>query len=516
MKLVMQRVHMNKCNCRESKQITLDRDFNVPDARPDALQIMKEQGEIQIEEAHMMEGKASIKGNMHFQGLYAAEGEARISEMSGSIPFEEMIPLSCAERGDELTVQASFGDLRSELINSRKLGMKAIVNLDVKAETVCDGEGAVDMEEAENVYCQKKTLDISRLVFSKKDTLRVRDEWKIPGTKDAIGKILYTDVQLGEMNTRMLENELQADGQATFFVVYLGEGEEGTINYFENTIPIQGTIDCDGCQPDNVAQVMCGIHSRDIEIKEDEDGENRVMDIELVVDFDIKVYGQEQLELLTDFYSLTELCKPIYKESFFENLVVHNKNKAKFTGKVETGEYAPLQIWNVTGDLRVDRQIQKADCVVVEGVVDTSILYLTGDERIPLATVKGSIPFEQTVEAEGITENSNVWLRGTLEQISGTVTGEKEIEVKAVAALDVIAFERIEEPIICDYESEEIDWKARSREPGMVGYVVKEGETLWDVAKQFSTTEDSIREINQLEQATIQTGDILLVLKEVC
>lgn len=516
MKLVMQRVHMNKCNCKESKQITLDRDFNVPDARPDALQIMKEQGEIQIEETHMIEGKASIKGALHFQILYAAEGEMRISEMSGSIPFEEMIPLSCAERGDELTVQASLDDLRSELINSRKLGIRAIISLEVKAETICDGEAAVDIEEAENVYCKKKTREISRLVFSKKDTLRVRDEWKIPGTKDAIGKILYSNVQLGEMNTRMLDGELEADGQATFFVIYSGEGEDGGINYFENTIPIQGKIACQGCQPDMTAQVICGIHSRDMEIKEDEDGENRVLDIELVIDFDIKVYGQEQLELLTDFYFLSENCKPIYEDSFFENLIVHNRNKAKFTGKIETGEYAPLQIWNVTGDLRIDRQIQQENYVVVEGAVDASILYLTGDENIPLATIKGSIPFVQKVEAEGVTEYSNIWLQGRLEQISGTVTGEKEMEIKAIAALDIIAFERIEEPIISNYESEPSNRKERSREPGMIGYVVKGGETLWDIAKKFRTTEDSICEINERENTDIREGDMLLILREVC
>ena len=55
MNLITKRVHMNRCNGREVKQLTLDRDFNVPDARPEALQIMKEQGEVQIEEVHMME-----------------------------------------------------------------------------------------------------------------------------------------------------------------------------------------------------------------------------------------------------------------------------------------------------------------------------------------------------------------------------------------------------------------------------------------------------------------------------
>lgn len=516
MKLIMQRVHMNKCNCREKKQITLDRDFNVPDIKPDALQIMKEQGEIQIEEAHMMDGKASVRGTMLFQILYACDGENGISEMKGSIPFEETIPLNIAGREDELSVQASFIDLRSELINSRKLGIKAVINLDAKAETVCDGEGAVGIEDAENVYCKKKTMDVSRLVFSKKDILRVRDEWKIPGTKDSIDTILYSDVQLGEINTRMMENELQVEGQATFFVIYVGEGEGSNINFFENTIPIEGSIDCSGCMPDMVAQVITGLHSRDIEIKEDEDGENRVLDMELVVDFDIKVYGQEQLELLTDFYSLKEICKPIYENSFFENLLMHNKNKIKIMGKISSGEFAPLQIWNTTGEIRIDRQTQQKNSLFVEGVVEVNVLYLTGDEKIPLATLKGNIPFEQTVEAEGICETSNVWLQCSLEQISAALTGEKEVEIKAVVSLDVIAFERIEEPIIRDYESEEIDWKERSHEPGMVGYVVQQSETLWDVAKQFCTTEDRIREINQLEKDEIKPGELLLVLKEVC
>ena len=151
MNLITKRVHMNRCNGREVKQLTLDRDFNVPDARPDALQIMKEQGEVQIEEVHMMEGKASVKGLLHFQILYASDGDIPVSEMTGTIPFEETILLPQAKAEDEISVQAEIGDLKSELINSRKLGMKAIVVLNVTAGSVCDGEGAIDIEGGEDI-----------------------------------------------------------------------------------------------------------------------------------------------------------------------------------------------------------------------------------------------------------------------------------------------------------------------------------------------------------------------------
>ena len=287
------------------------------------------------------------------------------------------------------------------------------------------------------------------------------------------------------------------------------------MNFYENVIPVEGKIDCNGCDTGMVAQVVTGIHSRDLEIKEDEDGESRVLDVELVIDFDIKVYGQEQLELLSDFYSTAWKCSPVYEDSYFENLIVQNKSKVRISGKVEAeSDRTPLQIWDVSGEIRIDRREQKENGVQVEGVVDVSVLYLTEDERIPLASVKGTLPFEQLVEAEGIDENSNIWLRGTLEQISGTVAGDNEIEVKAVAALELIAFERIEAPIITNYETEEIDWKARSREPGIIGYVVQAGEELWDIAKAFFTTKESIMEINHMENETVKEGDILLILKE--
>ena len=95
------------------------------------------------------------------------------------------------------------------------------------------------------------------------------------------------------------------------------------------------------------------------------------------------------------------------------------------------------------------------------------------------------------------------------------VTGEKEIEIKAVAALDLLVFDRMEEPIVSRYESEEVDWDAFRSAPGMVGYVVQEKETLWDIAKKFFTTVEAIMEVNQKETEQVQTGDMILILKEV-
>ena len=223
-------------------------------------------------------------------------------------------------------MHATIEDLRGELINSRKFGIKAIINMEVLAETIYDGEGAVDIEGDENILKRIKNLDITRLILSKKDTLRVRDECKIPGTKDTIGRILYDDVDLLEVETRVGEDKLVLSGEASLFIIYLSADEVPQLNFHECIIPLSGEVNCGGCDETNVVQAEVGIHSRELEVKSDEDGEDRVIDVEIVLELAVKAYGEEQMELLTDFYSTKKECRPVFETSYFENLIMKNKS----------------------------------------------------------------------------------------------------------------------------------------------------------------------------------------------
>ena len=52
--------------------------------------------------------------------------------------------------------------------------------------------------------------------------------------------------------------------------------------------------------------------------------------------------------------------------------------------------------------------------------------------------------------------------------------------------------------------------------PGMVGYIVKEGDTLWNIAKRYSTTVSNIMEDNGLTSDVIKPGMRLMILKLYC
>ena len=60
---------------------------------------------------------------------------------------------------------------------------------------------------------------------------------------------------------------------------------------------------------------------------------------------------------------------------------------------------------------------------------------------------------------------------------------------------------------------EPLDYEMIQQIPGIVGYIVKEDDTLWSIAKTFFTTIESIREQNDgIEE--VNPGDKLLIVKE--
>lgn len=517
MELIKKNIRMDQIKCQSNLQLTLDDDYNVPDVKPDIERIVKEQGGVRIHEITPMNGKLLVKGALEFNVLYIGESHGQmLHNMKGMLPFEEMVNMdeTCAE--DSIRVKWDLEDMTISIINSRKINVKAIVSLSFAAENIYDEEAAVGMEEAD-IEFQTRRLPLTSLVVSKKDTCRIKDEVVLSLGKPNIAEILYSEYELENKDARLQENKIALKGDLRLFLLYAGDTQDQMIQYYETQIPVNCSIDCNGCDERMILDTDISILSADIQVKPDEDGEERVLDVEAVLELDIKVYEEEELEILDDFYSVDEEIVPVKKNTTYKHLLMKNNSKVRLLESItlESGQPQILQICNASGQVKLDETTIEENGILVEGVLSIQLLYITEDDQRPMGVMKGMIPFSQLVEIKGIRPNSRFDMRASLDQLNTLMVSGNEVEIKAAINLDTIAFHVAEEEIIVDAENKGSLFEKLQELPSIVGYIVEEGDTLWTIAKNFFTTVDKIKELNDLENDRIKRGDKLLLVKEV-
>ena len=62
---------------------------------------------------------------------------------------------------------------------------------------------------------------------------------------------------------------------------------------------------------------------------------------------------------------------------------------------------------------------------------------------------------------------------------------------------------------------EPLDMEQLQNRPGLVGYITKEGDDLWQIAKENHTTIRDIMETNGWKEKELKPGDTILIVKQV-
>lgn len=498
-------------------QMTLDDDFNVPDVKPDVEKIVKEQGNIVIFEVKPQNGKFLVRGELHFELLYVSEDDENpVHSLSGSLPFEEVVNMDEATTTDEILCKWDMEDLSTSLINSRKCSVRAIVSLTYTVKERYEEEVALEIEEEENVWCLRKDMTYSDCIENKKDTYRIKEEIVLPSSKPDIVELLYSEAVLQGVETRLIPEGIHMSGSIEVFILYVGDEEDKRIYYSQNKIPFSGTVKLDEYNEDMIAHVIVNILNKDIQIKADEDGEKRIIDCEVVLELAMQIYEEENIEIVEDVYSTKKEFCPQKKTIYFDQILYKNNSKARISEQMILTESSGkiLQICNGTGTVRIEEEEIVEDGIQVEGVVEVQLLYVTDDDESPLGAQKGVVPFRHLVEVPGITKDTVYEMTPYLEELSVAMVDGNDAEVKAMIAVNVIAFSPCEANVISSVEVKELDLNKLEKIPGLVGYIVKEGDTLWSIAKKFFTTTQSIMEQNELDTQEVKPGDKLLLVKK--
>lgn len=517
MELITKKMYMMERKCDAVSQVTFDEDLNVPDVKPDIGRMIQKKGDIQIDDIQISEGRAYITGALLVCLLYVSDSEERkIQSLMGTLPVGETLNLEGLENGDKVQLKWEIEDLSVQLINSRKLNIKALVTFTAYVEDTMELELPIGVED-EDISQKKEDISVMGVAVHKKDTMRVKADISLSSNKPDIYELLWNTVEVRGLDIRAENDKIAVKGELFVFALYRGNDDNNSLQWLEHSVPFYQELECTGCTTDMIPNVEASMPHSDLKVRQDEDGEERVFSIDAVLELEMKIYEEEELSLLLDVYTPAKDCQAVREKRNLESLLVKNFSKCKVNDRVkaENSQGKILQICHSDGNVKVDSTTIVENGILAEGIVQVRILYIIGDDEMPFYSMETMIPFEHVVEAAGITPGCSYHLRADLEQLSTTMIDSDEIEVKIVMNLNALVLKQIPTGLIRGIEEHELDREKLRSMPGIVGYQVQPGDSMWDIAKKFYTTISTIVELNGLEDEKIKTGDTLILMKKV-
>ena len=135
-----------------------------------------------------------------------------------------------------------------------------------------------------------------------------------------------------------------------------------------------------------------------------------------------------------------------------------------------------------------------------------------------MMAVNETLPFNEVVEVAGLSpETSRISydLEAGIDQLTTALLDQSQVECKAQIRLCVIVFENHTVKNVEKIEAAPLDGEQLRMQPGMIGYIVKEGDDLWNIAKTHRVTIPQIMELNELTEEAVQPGNKLMIVKTI-
>lgn len=495
---------INKLVAEKKEIIFAEGDMIVPDSKPDILNTICTSGVVSIYKKEAQEQKVRIDGAINTYIMYMPDGtEDTVRGLNTTIDFSENINVSNCNEGMNVISEVKVKSIEGKVINGRKVGIKATLEVNLKIYLNEDVEVINEIQNENNIQILKEDLRVNSLVGQGETKIYAKDNIQIDNM-DNLAEVLKAQICLVDKDIKISYNKVLTKSEAEIKIMYLTEDNRiNTINY---KIPVVGFIDIQNVTEENICDVSYEI--RNVIIKPNTQDEHSIY-IEIEIEVICNVYEEKQINLIQDMYS------PTQNIDFEKKQITTMTEKQNITQIKQIREKVNLR--DIEGLNLID--VETVPTIVNENKINSKILYeaelslkfIFTDARMQISVKDAKIPFEYTIEnlqnGESLNTNSNmeVCAQDFIIQDGGDINCNIDVQTDTnmyrTANLNMI--DSIEE----NDEREEQDYS-------IAIYIVKKGDTLWNIAKEFGSTVDGIARVNGIEDKNqIMPGQKLYIPK---
>ncbi len=519
LELIREAVRLNQPIGEDTTQAIVENDIIVPDIKPDIARILLLDGDAFVNGVETASDKLLITGTVRYKILYVSDDpEQPIKSINTSSGFHYSVDIPEARQGMQSRVKCDIEHMEYEILNSRKVNVKAILNLYGKVTSPFEQYITRDFSGVEEVQVLRNTISVNSYIGESSAVCPVRETLELPAGKPTILEILRNDAKVSGKEYKVSEGKLAVKGELNISTLYIADDETRSIQFMEHEVPFTQLVDLDGIDEDSYCNVDFDLRELSFDAEEDADGELRLLKCETTLGIYAESFGKKDIELVEDAYSPNSRMSLEKDQLKLDELVSDNRSQITLKDTVVLDDDAPdiSELFNVLGRVSVSGSEITDDRVTIEGVIASNVLYLSNNKEQPVYCADREIPFRHTLDVKGAKAGMSLDVEMDIDHCSYSIISSKEIEVRYNIGLNTRFSRQISIPVISKALDQPLDDNRLAQQPSVTIYFAQQNDTLWKVAKKYYTTMDELRKNNGFEEnAQLTAGEQILIPRKI-
>ncbi len=480
------------CGTPEEKKAVVPVDCSIilPDYFPDVMKILRYTAKTVKSPVFSEAGNETVSGNVNIEVSYISE-EGELCSCSQLQPFSHVF--ECGGNIAAAEAEVSVGEIGCRAVNKRRIDLHG--SIEIILSTVCGEEKSfVSSAEGAGVVCKNKSAETISMIgeFYKNFTLEEKSE--LGYGKPPFGKILRSSAFSEVSECHVIQDKIVTKGEVKISVVWKPEENESEeqgpfLSVF--SYPVSRMVDANGILQSDICDAR---YETDFpEISPCDDGQS--VNVKVKVGIFARVYRKNRIDFIEDMFStdyetrlekeklsvITEAVPVSATEAFFEKFDLPESAKTVSDIWLETAaaKITPDGKINLPAKLCMFAKDEDENPLYFEKNIEREISSGAEGKKIVFKNISSGVKNEEfNVSGGGKAElSASVLVDGTIYTAMST---------EAVAACSVNTEKKIEHG-----------------NTAMILCYAEKGEQIWDIAKKYCASAESIVGENGI------SGDIL-------
>jgi len=490
---IKENICINKLIATKKEIIFIEGDVIVPDSKPDILNTICTSGTVCIYKKDISDEKIRIDGNINTYIMYLSEdSQDKIRGINTNLDFSENIAVANCKEGMSTVIETNLKTIECKVINGRKLGIKASLEVEIKIYDKEEVQIVNDIQNTDEIQMLKEDLKVNSLVGIGETKIYAKDTISID-TIDNLAEILKSNISISDRDIKISYQKVLTKAEAQIKLMYLTE--DGRIKTVNTKIPIVGFVDISDVSEENICEVNYEI--KNIIIKPNSTEEHSIY-IEIEVGVNVIVYESKSINIIQDLYSPSEklICNRKQISTITDKNSMHDIKQIR--EEIVLEELENKNIIDVDATPIINQETKLNSRVMYEGEVE--LKFILANNNMEVNTSIAKIPFEYAIENITDGENRNINTQMQVANQDFIVSDGGKIKSNIDLAIDSNSYKDINLSIMDDIQT---DGEREEEDYSIIMYIIKKGDTLWNIAKRFGSTIDDIVRTNGIEDANV-------------